>query len=73
MVVERTGVQWVEKTYKVRQNRKGRQVCENTAGPAFYHLINCAMSNECLLTLTCKLALTPYHRFYLVDHHGGRR
>ena len=26
-VVERTGVQWVQKTYKVRQNRKGRQVC----------------------------------------------
>ena len=29
IVVERTGVQWVEKTYKVRQNRKGRQVCFN--------------------------------------------
>ena len=27
IVVERTGVQWVQKTYKVHQNRKGRQVC----------------------------------------------
>ena len=27
IIVERTGVQWVQKTYKVRQNRKGRQVC----------------------------------------------
>ena len=26
ILVERTGVQWVQKTYKVRQNRKGRQV-----------------------------------------------
>ena len=26
IVVERTGVQWVQKTYKVCQNRKGRQV-----------------------------------------------
>ena len=26
-VVQCTGVQWVQKTYKVIQNRKGRQVC----------------------------------------------
>ena len=32
IIVERTSVQWVQKTDKVRQNRKGRQVCTVETG-----------------------------------------
>ena len=40
IVVERTGVQWVEKTYKVCQNRKGRQVCGRSCSTQLLEVMN---------------------------------
>ena len=57
IVVERTGVQWVQKTYKVRQNRKGRQVWIMYIQLLFLPLIQLPMSK-----------LTFYYILYTMQH-----